>query len=172
MRASLNGRDFIGMFARDSIVAMWHGSVGQLQIHGAERNSGTVRLILRCGALPKAGIYAIGAISSPASAHAVMKPTLWQRIWPLRGTRSRAFLSDSSAPGTLVLDTVDSAKAIVKGHFKMVLRSVDRTPAETLSVDGTFFGRLYIGQPFPERKMRWAPGMRTDCERIRDAVSM
>ena len=176
MRASMNGGDFTGMFGRDSTIAIWNSATGQLEIEGNKRNgrrrSQIVRITLRCGALPRAGTYAIRNLFSPVSADAFIQPTLWQRIWPLRGERYRAFVSDSIAPGTLVLDSVDSAKAIVKGRFEMALRTFNRFPPETLSVRGTFFGRLYLRQELQGPKPHWAAGMRTDCERIRDAVSM
>lgn len=176
LRAVVNGRDFTGIFGRDSTIAMWNPSVGQLQIEGARRygrgRSEIVRIIMRCSFLPRAGNYVISDLRSPVSAEAFLPPTLWQRIWPVHGARRRAFLSDSTARGSLVLDTVDSTNAVVKGRFSVSLSSLDRAPAETLFVRGKFFGRLDLGRDLDGPRQRWAPGMRTDCERIRDAVPL
>ena len=176
LRATLNGREFAGIFGRDSVLAIWDTTAGQLQIEGDKRGghhrSEVVRLIMRCTALPRAGTYAIGNPSSPVSAYADLAPTLWQRIWPLSGARYRPFVSDSMPRGTLVLDVVDSANGIIKGHFNAALRSFNRTPAETLFVRGAFFGRVDLRQHFLRPKAKWAPGIQTDCERIRDAVAM
>jgi hypothetical protein len=175
LRAKVNGSQFAGHFARDSVIAIWDSSVRQMQIEGDQRHGhppDLVRVTMRCVGLPKPGNYAIGNPFSPVSAEAFVPPTRWQRIWPYRGISYRAFLSDSMPPGSLVLDEVDSANRIIKGHFKVSLRTVNRTPAETLNVRGTFFGRLDFGPPFPRPKARWAPPFQTDCERIRDAVSM
>jgi hypothetical protein len=175
LRAKLNGSEFAGVFGPDSILAMWDTSAGQLQIQGDQRGGrrpNLVRVTMRCIALPKPGNYAIRNLFSPVSAEAFVQPTSWQRIWPLRGERYRAFLSDSMPPGSLMLDTIDSANGVIKGRFTVSLRSMNRTPAETLHVRGTFFGRLDLQQHFPRPKGKRAPGFHTDCERIRDAVSM
>jgi len=176
LRANLNGSEFAGIFGRDSILAMWDTSAGQMQIEGDKRSRGRrpeiVRFTMRCGVLPRPGTYAIRNPFSPVSAEAFAEPTRWQRIWPLHGEKYRAFLSESMPPGRLVLDAVDSANALIKGHFNVSLRSVNRTPAETLHVRGTFLGRLDLQQHFPRPRRRWAPLFQTDCERIRDAVSM
>lgn len=175
LRAKVNGSQFAGPFAPDSVIAIWDSSVRQLQIEGDRRHGyppDLVRVTMRCLGLPKPGTYAIRNLFSPVSAEAFIPPTRWQSIWPYRGIMYRAFLSDSMPPGTLVLDEVDSAKRIVKGRFSVSLRSFNRTPAETLNVRGTFFGRLDFGPPTSRPKGRWAPPFQTDCERIRDAVSM
>jgi hypothetical protein len=175
LRAKVNGSQFAGLFARDSVIAVWDTSVRQMQIEGDQRHGhppDLVRVTMRCVGLPKPGNYAIRTPFSPVSAEAFVPPTRWQRIWPYRGIEYRAFLSDSMPPGSLVLDEVDSANRIIKGHFSVSLRSVNRTPAETLNVRGTFFGRLDFGPPFHRPRARWAPPFQTDCERIRDAVSM
>ena len=176
LRALLNGRDFSGIFGRDSTLAIWDSYVGQLQIQGDDRTRHPwyerVRVTMRCGALPKPGTYAIGDLRSPVSAEAVVPPTRWERIWPLNGARNHPFRSDSAARGTLVLDTVDSAKAILKGRFNVALRNAEGAPAETLFVRGAFFGRLIFPRTYAARRATWAAGMRTDCERIRDAVAM
>ena len=176
LRALLNGREFSGIFGRDSALAIWNSYVGQLQIAGDERFHrpwyARVRLTMRCGALPKPGTYAIGDLRSPVSAEAVVPPTRWERIWPLHGARYHPFRSGSASRGTLVLDTVDSAKAIVRGRFNVSLRSFEGAPAETLSVRAAFFGRLLLPRNYTGRRAQWAPEMRTDCERIRDAVAM
>ena len=177
LRALLNGREFSGIFGRDSTtLAIWDSYAGQLQIQGNDRSHRPwyerVELTMRCGAIPKPGTYAIGDLRSPVSATAVVPPTRWERMWPLHGARYHPFRSDSTAQGTLVLDTVDSAKAIVKGRFNVSLRNLNGAQAETLSVRAAFFGRLHLIHDFAGRRARWAPQMRTDCERIRDAVAM
>lgn len=176
LNAKLNGAEFTGIFGRDSVIAVWDTAAGQMQISGRRAplllSPSIVRLTMRCGALPRPGTYAIRNPPSPVSAEAFVAPTRWQSIWPLRGDRHRAFLSASMPAGSLVLDTVDSANGVIKGHFHVSLRSFDRTPAETLNVRGNFFGRLDLRQPFYRSKVRWAPGFRTDCETIRNAVSM
>jgi hypothetical protein len=76
-------------------------------------------------------------------------------------------------PGTLILDAIDSTNRVLKGRFTVSLRSVNRTPAETLAVRGTFLGRFDVVQPrLPNRNLKWDPRYDRDCERIRDAVSM
>jgi hypothetical protein len=175
LRAELNGNEFTGSFSRDSIIAIWDSSVGQAQIEGehhAGRAMDELRVTMRCLTLPKSGSYEIRNSRSPVSAEAFLYPRGWQLIWPLRGTRGHAFISDAMSAGRLDLDTVDSANGVIKGRFSVSLRSIDRTPAETVHVRGTFFGRLHLLQHFPGPRPRWAPDIQTDCERIRDAVSM
>jgi len=175
LTAKLNGSEFAGIFGRDSIIAVWDSSMGQLQIEGDQRHGhppDIVRVTMRCRALPRPGAYAIRSPFSPVSAEAFVPATRWQRIWPLHGGKHRAFLSDSMPDGNLVLDTVDSANGVIKGRFNVSLRSFNRAPAETLAVQGSFFGRLDLRQPFPRPRGRWAPMFQTDCERIRNAVSM
>jgi hypothetical protein len=175
LRAKLNGNEFAGVFGRDSIIAMWDSSAGQVQIEGDQRGGrrpDMVRVTMRCLALPKAGSYEIRNSRSPVSAEAFLKPSGWQLLWPLRGKRMYVFISDAMPPGKLLLDSVDSANAVITGRFSVSLRSIDRTPAETLHVRGNFFGRLDLRQHFPRPRAQWAPGIRTDCERIRNAVSM
>lgn len=172
LNARLNNSEFSGLFGRDSIIAIWDSSSGHLQIEGHKRVRGRfpdiVRVTMRCGARPKPGNYAIRNPFTPVSAYAYIASTGWQRIWPLRGQRNRPFLSDSMPLGSLILERVDS---VVKGRFEVSLRSFNRAPAETLNVRGTFFGRLLVNNS-PRSPVRWAPGYQTDCERIRNAVSM
>jgi hypothetical protein len=173
LRAEVNGRAFTGVFGPNSIIAVWDTTVGQMQIQGDKRVRGRgtelVRVTMRCGAVPKRGNYAIRNPFSPVSSEAFIAPTGWQRIWPLRGSSNRPFLSDSMPPGTLVLERVDS---VIQGRFDVTLRSFNRTPAETLHVRGTFFGRLDVQPRYPRPRAHWAPEFHTDCERIRDAVPM
>jgi hypothetical protein len=175
MRATLNGREFAGSFGRDSTLAVWIAPIGQLQIEGDKRvhvlRREMIRLTMRCAALPRAGTYSIGGRFSPVSAEALVGPTLWERIWPLRGANYRAFFSDPMSQGVLILDAVDSANAIVEGHFSVALRGVNRSP-ETLLVRGTFFGRVDLIERSSRHEAKWPPRFRTDCERIRDAVWM
>lgn len=171
LNATLNGATFTGISGPGSIIARWDTAAGQMQIEGDKRSARRwpeiVRLKVKCGALPRPGIYAIGGSLSPVSAEAFLAPTRWQRIWPLRGNRRRAFIStDSMPPGSLVLVAVDSANALIEGYFTVSLISFDRTPAETLHVRGNFFGRLDLRQPFPGPRVQWAPGFRTDCDAI------
>ena len=172
LRAEMNSRSFAGVFGPDSIIAIWDTSSGQMQIEGDKRVRGrfpdVVRVTMRCSGVPKPGNYAIRNPFTPVSADAFIAPTGWQRIWPLRGVRNRAFLSDSMPAGNLILERVDS---LIKGRFEVSLRSFNRTPAETLHVRGTFFGRLSIHNA-PRPHAHWAPTFQTDCERIRNAVSM
>jgi hypothetical protein len=175
LRADLNGSEFAGIFGRDSVLAVWSQSPGQLQIQGDKRGwsrTEQVRVTMRCIALPQPGTYAIGNPFSPVSAEAFIAPTLRQRIWPLHGAKFRAFLSDSMPPGSLVLETVDSANRVIKGRFSAALRSVNRTPAETLSVHAAFFGRLDLLPLFPGPKVSRPARFQNDCERIRNAVPM
>jgi len=171
--AEVNGKDFIGVFGPSSIIAVWDTSVGQLQIQGDRRQRGqrteSVRLTLRCGAIPKSGTYAIRSPLTPVSSDAFIARTGLERVWPLRGNGIRPFVSDSMPAGKLVLERVDS---IIKGRFDLSLRSFNRVPAETLHVRGTFFGRLSIHPDFARPREHWAPAFQTDCERIRNAVSM
>lgn len=173
LRAEVNGKTFIGQFGPNSIIAVWDTSVGQMQIQGDRRAPGhrteSLRVTMRCGGIPKPGTYAIRNAFSPVSSDAFIEPSGWARVWPLRGTRTRAFVSDSMPPGMLVLERVDS---IIKGHFEVSLRTFNRTPADTLHVRATFFGRLAIHPQFPRPREHWAPMFKTDCERIRNAVSM
>jgi len=173
LRGEVNGKTFAGVFGRNSVIAIWDSSVGQLQIQGdrreRSRRTESVRVTMRCGSVPKPGTYAIGNPFSPVSSEAFIAPTGWERIWPLRGTANRPFLSDSMPPGTLVLERVDS---IIKGRFEVSLRTFNRTPADTLHVRATFFGRLAIYPDYPRPRLHWSPLYRTDCERIRNAVSM
>jgi hypothetical protein len=173
LRAAVNGSTFTGDFGPNSIIAVWDTSVGQIQIEGDRRERGrrteVVRVTMRCGAIPKPGIYAIRNPFSPVSSDAFIAPTGWGRIWPLRGTGNRAFLSDSMPPGTIVLERIDS---IIKGRFDVSLRSFNRAPAETLHVRATFFGRLAIHPYSPRPRGHWGPRFQTDCERIRNADLM
>lgn len=176
LKATLNAKDFVGAFGRDSIIAIWNTNFGQMQIEGVKRGGRppeVVRVTMRCKALPKPGNYEIRSPFTPVSAEAFIQPTSWQRIWPLRGAKFRSFLSDSMPPGSLILDTVDSTSRIVKGRFSVSLRSVNKTPAETLDVRGTFLGRIAVVQStLPSRSLTWSPRFDRDCERIRNAVSM
>jgi len=175
LRAKVNGSHFAGSFAPDSVIAIWDSSVRQMQIEGDQRQGqppDLVRVTMRCIGLPRPGNYAIRNLFSPVSAEAFVPPTRWQRMWPYRGIRLRAFLSDSMPAGVLALDEVDSANRIIKGHLNVSLRTFNRTPAETLNVRGSFFGRLDVGRPSPGARGRWAPPFQADCERIRNAVSM
>ena len=175
VRAKLNGSDFVGVFGPDSVIAIWDTIPDQMQIEGDKPIRGRkplVRVLMRCSALPKPGIYAIKNPFSPVSVEAFLQPTAWQLIWPLRGGRSRAFLSDSMPTGTLTLESVDPVNGIIKGRFAVSLRSFNRSPAETLDVRGTFFGRLQIEPRFPRPSMRWSPLFERDCERIRNAISI
>ena len=171
--AQVNGKDFAGVFGSYSVIAVWDTSVGQLQIQGDKRQTGqrteSVRVTMRCGAMPKPGTYAIKSPLTPVSSDAFIAGTGWERVWPLRGNGNRPFISDSMPAGKLVLERVDS---IIKGRFDVSLRSFNRVPAETLYVRGTFFGRLSIHPDFAQPRERWAPMFQTDCERIRNAVSM
>ena len=173
MRAEVNGNTFTGGFGPNSTIAVWDTSVRQLQIQGDKHEPGhrteSVRVTMRCGGLPQPGTYAIRNPFSPVSSDAFIAPTGWARVWPIRGKAIRPFLSDSMPPGKLVLERVDS---IIRGHFEVSLRSFNRVPAETLRVRGTFFGRLAVQPDFPRPREHWAPNYQTDCERIRNAVSM
>jgi hypothetical protein len=174
MRATLDGSDFVGVFGPDSVIAVWDSVPGQLQIEGDKPVRGRqprVRITMRCTALPKPGSYAIKNPFSPVSAEAFLLPGFWQRAWPLKRTGVRAFISDSMPTGSLTLEAVDSTRGVIKGHFVVVLRSFNRTPAETLRVRGTFFGRLLIDPRFPGPWARWAPNYDRDCDRIRNVVS-
>ena len=175
LRAKLNANDFVGVFGRDSIIAIWDTASGQMQIEGDKRGGHRpviVRFLMRCTALAKPGNYEVRSPFTPVSAEAFLQPTTWQRIWPLRGDRTRSFLSDSMPPGSLILDTVDSTNRVLKGRFSASLRSVNKTPAETLHVRGTFLGRFDVQPTYPRPAARWSPMFDRDCERIRNAVSM
>jgi len=169
----VNGKTFTGDFGPNSIMAIWDTSTGQLQIEGDRRERGRrtelVRVNMRCRAMPKPGTYAIRNPFTPVSSEAYIAPTGWARVWPLRGTANRPFLSDSMPPGTLVLERVDS---MIKGRFEVSLKTVNRTPRDTLHVRATFFGRLAVHPDYPRPRVHWAPLFHTDCERIRNAVSM
>jgi hypothetical protein len=173
MRAEVNGKPFTGGFGPNSTIAVWDTSLRQLQIQGDKHDPGrrteSVRVTMRCKALPEPGTYAIRNPFSPVSSDAFIAPAGWARIWPLRGKSVRPFLSDSMPPGKLILERVDS---IIRGRFEVSLRSFNRVPAETLHVRGTFFGRLAIYPYSPRPRQHWAPNYQTDCERIRNAVSM
>jgi hypothetical protein len=173
LTGQVNGKTFTGDFGPNSIIAVWDTSVGQLQIEGDRRERGRrtelVRVNMRCAAMPKPGTYAVRSPFTPVSSDAYIAPTGWGRVWPLRGTANRPFLSDSMPPGTLVLERVDS---IIKGRFEVSLRTVNRTPADTLHVRATFFGRLAVHPDYPRPRERWGALFQTDCERIRNAVSM
>jgi hypothetical protein len=175
LRANLNGTDFVGAFGTDSVIAIYDANAGQLQIAGDEQVRGhlpSLRLFMRCTAFPKAGTYPIKGMRSPVQVQGFLEPTAMQRAWPLHGRVDRAFLSDSMPWGTLELDTIDTVAAVIKGRFSVGLRSFNRSPAETLVVHGTFFGRLRTNQILGEPPIRWTPLFDRDCESIRNAVLM
>lgn len=176
LRATLNGSDFVGAFGRDSVIAIWDTLSGSMQIEGNKQVRGhgpSVRVQMKCTALPKPGTYAIKNPFSPVSAEAFLGASALERLWPVHGRRIHAFLSDSMPPGSLVLDTVDTVNRIIRGRFAGALRSVNRTAAETLYVRAAFFGRLRIEPSFARPPFGpWSPLFDRDCGRIRNAVSM
>lgn len=174
LRANLNGSEFVGAFARDSIIAVYDALSGQLQIEGDRQVGGRrplVRLVMLCTDFPKAATYPIKGMRSPVHVESYLEPTFWERLWPLHDRRNRAFLSDSMPPGQLQLDTIDTVARVIRGRFEVALRSFNRAPAETLLVRGAFFGRLSVDHR-PGGPVRWTPLFDRDCERIRNEVSM
>jgi len=175
LRANLNGSDFAGTFGTDSVIAVYDANAGQLQIEGDKNVGGQrplVRLLMRCTGFPKAGSYPIKGMRSPVHAESYLEPTALERAWPLHRRVDHAFLSDSLPWGKLELDTIDTVGAVIKGRFAVSLRSFNRSPAETLIVHGTFFGRLRTNRIPGEPPIRWTPLFDRDCESIRNAVLM
>jgi len=175
LRASLNGSDFVGGFTRDSIIAIYSPSQGQVEIIGEKQVRGrkpSVRVFMRCAIFPKAGTYPIRGMRTPVFVEAFLEPSAWERAWPLHRREIHSFLSDSMPPGRLELDTIDTVSGVIKGRFAAALRSANRVPAETLNVQGAFFGRIHMERRFGDRGVGWSPLFDLDCERIRDAVAM
>jgi hypothetical protein len=175
LRANLNANEFVGVFDRDSVIAVYDENAGQLQIEGDQQVGGRrplVRLLMRCTAFPKAGTYPIKGMRSPVHVQGFLEPTAMQRAWPLHRRVDRAFLSDSMPWGKLELDTIDTVAAVIKGRFSVGLRSFNRSPAETLIVHGAFFGRLGTNHTLGEPPIRWSPMFDRDCESIRNSVLM
>jgi hypothetical protein len=174
LRANMNGTEFVGAFARDSIIAVYDAISGQLQIEGDRQVGGRrplVRLVMLCTDFPKAATYPIKGMRSPVHVESYLEPTFWERLWPLYGRRDRVFISNSLPSGQLQLDTIDTVARVIRGRFEVALRSLNRARAETLLVRGAFFGRLSVDHR-PGGPVRWTPLFDRDCERIRNAVSM
>lgn len=72
--------------------------------------------------------------------------------------------------GVLYLDEIDSTSGLIRGRFAVMLRSVNRTPAETLSVNAAFSGRLDMMREWPVDRTPWASWIDRDCERIRGPI--
>jgi len=172
LTAALGDAPFVGTFARDSVVAVYMIPAGSLQIEGDRAIGGRtplVRLVMRCVAAPPPGVYPIRGLRTPVYAEVFVGGTA-PGAWWRRRELPRGLLSDSVPPGVLELDTLDLAAGRVHGRFRTAVRSYNRTPPESLAVEGAFWGRVQAvdpPRPLGAPPLRWAPGIDRDCAAIR-----
>ena len=172
--ALLGTTPVVGAWGRDSVVAVYAPDAGTLQIDGARlsgRRLPTVRLMMSCAAPPAPGVYPVRGLGTSIHAEAYLDRGgrgAWWAPWSRRPA-DRAFLSDSTPPGVLELDTLDLAGGRVYGRFRMVVRSFNRVPAESLAATGTFWGRVRTVDfsRWRTHPLRWAPDMDRNCAAIR-----
>jgi hypothetical protein len=167
LTASLGGHSFSGTFGPDSTVAIYDADVGQLQIEGNRRVGGwseVVRLVMVCESIPDPGAYRVSApFFTPVSAGVYR--TRIRRWLPRRwATAIHFFLSDSMPPGILQLDTLDLKSGAISGTFRVGVRTVNRTPVDTLFVTGAFTGRVRTSTMPRTRPIRFSPQMGRDCK--------
>jgi hypothetical protein len=186
--ALLGAAPVVGAWGPDSVVAVYSARSGTLQIDGARLGGGAagplplVRVMMSCAAAPRPGVYRVAGTQTPVHVAAYLRPrgllavwphlrVAWPRlgvVWP-RSDAGRALLSDSTPPGVLALDTLDLTGGRIYGRFRAAVRSYNRTPAESLAVAGTFWGRVRTldDGAWPGGQPRWAPGFDRDCAAAR-----
>jgi hypothetical protein len=171
LTASLGTEAFAGSFGRNSTVAVYSPDVGQLTIEGNRWTHGwaeVVRLTMVCLSAPDTGTYRISTdFYTPISA-GVFRTRI--RRWLPRKWRTTnyAFVSDSTNPGILRLDTLDLKSGAISGSFQVKMRTIERKPVDTMAVKGTFAGRVVRVSHMPRtRPIRFAPDMGRDCEGAR-----
>lgn len=167
LTASVDGEPFSGSFGRDSLVAIYDGTVGHLQIEGNDILNGwnsVVRLVISCSDTPRVGTYRVSTpFLTPVSAGVYNR---LRRQWlprPWR-TKYRFYSSDSTHPGTLILDTFDLSNRMISGRFDVRVVGRRDMPTESLSVNGAFTGRILITETHRDRQVRWSPLANRDCK--------
>lgn len=170
LTASLGTEAFAGSFGPDSTVAVYSPHVGQLTIEGNRWTHGwveVVRLTMVCLTAPDTGTYRISrGFYTPISA-GVFRTRI--RRWLPRKwrTTNQAFVSDSTIPGVLRLDTLDLKSGAISGSFQVKVRTIEQTPVDTMAVKGIFTGRVRVWDMPRTRPIRFAPDMGRDCEAAR-----
>jgi hypothetical protein len=164
LNAMLDGRKFRGHFGRDSVIAIFDEETGHLQIEGRRGPPlfpESVRLEMNCMSAPTTGTYRIAAsFRTPVSAGIYRVGRKW---FPRRDLSFKFFISDSIAPGTLHLDTLDFTSARISGRFETWVRTINEARADSVFMSGNFSGRLDVHHFRGQIRPKFAPAWNRDC---------